>query len=99
MSIFRSLFTLLLNAFKVNNKNWFGQVMSGVGFGLATVTGLNIFVDYYKSRALEQFGELGTFAGLLGLAGIDKAVSVIIGAYIASVYIKTFASSLKAVKR
>lgn len=99
MSLFRSLYSLIIEAFKINNKNWLGQVIAGAGIGLASTTGLSLFVDYYKVKALTEFGKLGSFSGLLGLAGIDKAVSILIGAYICSVYIKTFASTLKVVKR
>ncbi|OOS02664.1 hypothetical protein B0189_10015 [Moraxella cuniculi] len=88
-----------MTALKVNNRNWFAQVMAGVGFGVITVVGTTSFVDYYKVKAIEEFGKLGAFSGLLGLAGVDKAISIIIGAYIANVYIKTFASTLKVVKR
>ncbi|RKL73267.1 DUF2523 family protein [Moraxella catarrhalis] len=97
--MFKSLFSLILTAGKNISKNFFGRVMMGAGFGLVTISGLNAFVDYYKVRALEQFGELGAFSGLLGLAGIDKAVSIMIGAYVASVYIKTFGASVRAIKR
>ena len=97
--MFRSLFSLIIETFKINNKSWLGQVLAGAGIGLASTASLNFFVDYYKAKALVEFGNLGAFSGLLGLAGIDKAASIIIGAYIASVYIKTFASALKVVKK
>lgn len=97
--MFKSLFSLILTAGKNISKNFFGRVMMGAGFGLVTISGLNTFVDYYKAKTLQQFGNLGAFSGLLGLAGIDKAVSIIIGAYIASVYIKTFGASIRAIKK
>lgn len=99
MSVFRNLYALLIQIFKINNKNWLGQIIAGSGIGLATTVGLTAFVDYYKTKALLEFGKLGAFSGLLGLAGIDKAISVILGAYVCSVYIKTFASSLRVVRK
>lgn len=93
--IFAWLATLLKNV----TDSWLGQVLLGAGLGLATVTGFSAFSDYYKSQAISEFGQLGPVTGLLGLAGVDKAISIVIGAYLASVYIKTFASGLKVVKK
>lgn len=96
---FKVLFDWLSTLLRTNNKNWISQIFKGTGLGLVTITSLNIFIDYYKNIAIQKFGELGAFSGLLGLAGIDKAISVIIGAYIASVYIKIFASGLRVVQK
>lgn len=97
--MFKSLYNLIVNILRSNNNNWFAQIFAGSAVGIATISGLDIFVDYYKSRALAEFGNLGSVSGLLGLAGLDKAVSIIIGAYIASVYIKTFAVGLRMIKK
>jgi len=95
----RSIFAWLATLLKNLTDSWLGQVLLGAGLGLATVTGLSVFTDYYKQQALDNFGQLGTVTGLLGLAGVDKAISILIGAYLASVYIKTFAAGLKVVKK
>lgn len=97
--MFKVLFKWLNNLLRVNNQNWLAQILAGGGIGLATIAGLNIFIDYYKSMALSEFGQLGAVSGLLGLAGVDKAISIIIGAYLASVYIKTFASGLRVIRK
>ncbi|WP_323842846.1 DUF2523 family protein [Moraxella sp. Pampa] len=97
--MFKVLFNWLNTLVRSNNQNWLAQILTGSGIGLVTITGFNAFIDYYKSKALHELGELGAVSGLLGLAGIDKAISIIIGAYLASVYIKTFASGLRVVKK
>lgn len=97
--MFKVLFNWLNNLARANNKNWLAQILTGSGIGLATITGFNMFIEYYKSKALYELGELGAVSGLFGLAGIDKAISIIIGAYLASVYIKTFATGLRVVKK
>lgn len=97
--MFKVLFKWLNNLIRINNQNWLAQILAGGGIGLATIAGLNIFIDYYKSMALSEFGQLGAVSGLLGLAGVDKAISIIIGAYLASVYIKTFASGLRVIRK
>lgn len=93
------MFTRLLSLLTANNKAWLYQVLAGAGLGLATTTAFNAFLNYYKNKAIYELGQLGEVAGLLGLAGLDKAISIIIGAYLASVYIKTFATGLKVVKK
>jgi uncharacterized BrkB/YihY/UPF0761 family membrane protein len=95
----RAIFTFLATLIANNNKSWIAQILTGAGLGLASFAALTMFVDYYKSKALDSFGALGSVTGILGLAGVDKAISILIGAYLASVYIKTFASSLKIVKK
>ena len=93
------IFAWLSTFFTNSNKSWLAQILAGAGIGLASMTAFTAFADYYKSQAIQQFGELGLVSGLLGLAGLDKAISIVIGAYLASLYIKTFASSLKVVKK
>lgn len=93
------IFAWLATFFKNLSNSWLGQVLLGAGIGLTTVSGFNLYISYYKERAISEFGQLGAFTGILGLAGIDKAISIVIGAYLASVYIKTFATGLKVVKK
>lgn len=95
MSLFAGLKTLLSN----NSKNFIIQALAGAGLGVATTAGLTAFVDYYKAQAIANLGQLGAVTGLLSLAGVDRAISIIIGAYLASVYINTFATGLRIVKR
>lgn len=97
--MFKTLFTYLHTLLNNISQSWLGQVLTGAGLGLMTIGGVNAFVDYYKQQALENFGQLGAISGLMGLSGVDKAISILIGAYIASVYIKTFATGLKVVKK
>lgn len=93
------IFSALATLFANNNKSWLAQVLMGAGLGLVSITALTSFVDYYKAQALANLGQLGTVTGLLGLAGVDKAISIIVGAYLASMYIKTFAAGLKVAKK
>lgn len=94
-----SIFTKILSTLSVNNKSWLAQVLAGAGLGLASTASFNAFVDYYKSQAISNFGQLGAVSGLLGLSGVDRAISMIIGAHLAGVYIKTFATGLRLIKK
>lgn len=90
---------LLRTVLSNSNKSWLIQVLAGSGLGLATTVGFNTFIDYYKLKTIAELGRLGGVSGLLSIAGVDKAISIIIGAYLASVYINTFASSLRLIKK
>lgn len=95
----RTLMGLLKTTLANNNQSWLVQVLAGAGLGLASTASFGVFIDYYKVKTIASLGQLGAVSGLLSLAGMDKAISIIIGAHMASVYINTFASSLKLVKK
>lgn len=84
---------------KNNNAQWLTQILAGAGLGLVTATGLSVFADYYIQKAIAGLSTLGNLAGIAGLFGLDTAISMIIGAYLASIYISTFAAGLRLVKK
>lgn len=92
-------FTKLQNVLFAGNKSWLSQILAGAGLGLVSTAVLTTFIDYYKSQAIANLGQLGLVSGILGLSGLDKALSIVIGAYLAGVYIKTFAAGLKVIKK
>lgn len=92
-------FTKLQNVLFAGNKSWLSQILTGAGLGLVSTAVLTTFIDYYKSQAIANLGQLGLVSGILGLSGLDKALSIVIGAYLAGVYIKTFAAGLKVIKK
>lgn len=94
-----SFFTKLQNVLFSGNKSWLSQVLTGAGLGLISTAALTGFVDYYKTNAIDNLGQLGLVSGILGLSGLDTAISIIVGSYLAGVYIKTFASGLKVIKK
>lgn len=92
-------FLKLQNVLFAGNKSWLAQILAGAGIGLATTAALTGFVTYYKTQAVANLGQLGLVSGILGLSGLDTAISIVIGSYLAGVYIKTFAAGLKVVKK
>lgn len=90
---------LLAALLKNNNGAWLSQVLTGAGLGLASFAALNGFIDYYQAKLLTSMSGMGQVTGLLGIAGVDDAISMIIGAHLASAYIATFAAGVKVVKK
>lgn len=90
---------LLSALLKNNNGVWISQILTGAGLGLASFAGLNMFINYYQGKLIASMSNMGQVTGLLGIAGVDDAISMIIGAHLASAYIATFAQGLKVVKK
>lgn len=95
----RAFFAWLATFFANNNRSWIAQILTGAGLGLASMAAFGVFLDYYKNLALSNLGNLGAVAGLLGIGGVDKSISIVLGAYFASLYIKQFAAGLKVVRK
>lgn len=73
----------------------FKRVMLGAGLGLANTAIVLTIINYYVGKLtshLNSFGVAGEFANgalsLLGIAGVDVALSLVIGAYIVKFTIK-----------
>lgn len=60
----------------------FKKVLVGAGLGLVSGGTVLLVVNYYVAKIVSQAGALGTMAGILHLAGVDKAISIIIGAIV-----------------
>ncbi len=95
----RAFFASLATFFANNNRSWIAQILTGAGLGLASMAAFGVFLEYYKNLALSNFGNVGAVAGLLGIGGVDKSISIILGAYFASLYIKQFAAGLRVIKK
>lgn len=95
----RAFFAWLATFFANNNRSWIAQILTGAGLGLASMAAFGVFLDYYKNLALSNLGNLGAVAGLLGIGGVDKSISIVLGAYFASLYIKQFAAGLRVIKK
>lgn len=61
-----------------------GRVLTALGVGWITFSGVTSAVDSVRSGALSAWGSLpGDIAALFGLAGIDEGIGVILGAVVA----------------
>lgn len=95
----RAFFASLATFFANYNRSWISQILAGAGLGLVTATSFSVFLDYYKNLAISNLGNIGAVAGLLGIAGVDKSICIVLGAYFATLYIKQFAAGLRVIKK
>lgn len=80
--------------------SFFKDILLGMGMGLVASGGLKYIFDYYISKfvsTLPQFGQ--GLIGLVGLSGLDKAISIVIGAYMINILLKAGGISLKSFKK
>lgn len=81
---------------------WFGtnflaRVLAGAGLAIAGSYTFGLFIDYFLDRALGLLSGI-PMVGLLGVAGIDKAISILITATMIKVYLLTVAQGVNIVK-
>lgn len=74
------------------------RVLVGAGFAVVGSLSFGVFVNYFINKLLLQLSNI-PFIGLLGLAGIDKAISIMISAVLIRVYLSTVVQSVKIVKK
>lgn len=71
------------------------KLLIGAGLGLAAATFFKVLIQMYVDRAVQNIGALpGTVLQLLGLFGLDKALSIIIGALIMRAAINAMSISI-----
>lgn len=70
------------------------QALLGAGLGLVTSTVILTMVNKYISTAITNMSAVGSIAGLMGLAGLDVAMSILIGAIVCRATISTLSTSI-----
>lgn len=76
----------------------FARILTSIGFAVLGSLTFSQFIEYFLSKALSALTHV-PFIGLVGLAGIDKAISIYITAVMIRVYLSTATQSLKLVKK
>lgn len=71
------------------------KMLLGAGLGVASTAISLSIINYYISKVIDSVQAVSSFAGLgtalvslLGLAGVDVAISIIIGAYVVKYTVK-----------
>jgi hypothetical protein len=71
------------------------QALAGAGLGLFTSTFVLTILNKYIASAESSFTGLASFASLLGIAGCDQALSIVVGAMVYRVTVNSLALSFR----
>lgn len=90
------MFSILSNMLKGINKGWLKQALLGAGLTLGTAAGsmtfINQLIGMFKSNSSSIPSDI---LSLAHIAGFDYAISIILGAIVASVALNAGALSLR----
>lgn len=75
----KGLSALLYKVMDVGSNNFVRSFLTSLGMGIATGAGIYLLIDSYISQAVQR-AESVPYVGLLGLFGIDTALSILLGA-------------------
>ncbi len=74
--------------------NFIGRILTGAGLALVGNYTFGKFIDYFVSKAISSLNAI-PMVGLLGVAGIDKAISILITGIMIKVFLATATQGLK----
>lgn len=90
------MFSILANMLKGINKGWLKQMLLGAGLTLGAAAGsmtfINQLIGMFRSNASSIPADI---LGLAHVAGFDYAISIILGAIVASVAMNAGSLSLR----
>lgn len=78
--------------------SFFARILTGAGFAILGSITFSNFINYFVDKLIAQLSDI-PFVGLLGLAQVDKAISIMIAAVLIRVYLSTLVQSVKIVKK
>lgn len=78
--------------------NFFAKILTSIGFAVLGAMTFTHFIEYFINKAINQLGSI-PMIGLLGIAGVDTAISIMITSVMIKVYLSTVVQSLKIVKK
>ncbi len=73
---------LLFIALSFFASSFLKQALLGAGLGLLSGVFVLTLVNQYIGQAVTSMSSIGSVAGLMGLAGLDVALSIVIGAVV-----------------
>lgn len=77
--------------------NLIGRALAGAGLAIAGSYTFGLFIDYFINKALAMLNNI-PMVGLIGVAGIDKAISILLTAVMIKVYLATVSQGINIVK-
>lgn len=78
-----SIWSNVVNVANVILHSGIKRLLLGAGLGLTSGAVVLVVFNYYLTKFINTFDMIDSdYIGLLGLMGVDKAVSMIVGAYV-----------------
>lgn len=78
-----SIWSNVVNVGNVILHSGIKRLLLGAGLGLTSGAVVLVVFNYYLTKFINTFDMIDSdYIGLLGLMGVDKAVSMIVGAYV-----------------
>lgn len=77
--------------------NFLGRVLAGAGLAIAGSYTFGMFINYFINKALGMLSSI-PMVGLIGVAGIDKAISILLTAAMIRIYLATVSQGINIVK-
>lgn len=78
--------------------NFLARVLLGAGLVLVTSFTFDKYIHYFLNKAFAMIDNIPT-SGLLGLAGIDDAISILISALLVRVYLFGLSQGVKVMQK
>lgn len=92
-----SIWSNVVNVGNVILHSGIKRLLMGAGLGLTSGAVVLVVFNYYLTKFINAFDMIDSdYIGLLGLMGVDKAVSMIVGAYVIRLTILSTRLSIRA---
>ena len=75
-----NLFKKLLDSF---TDGFLSKMLKGAGLSLGTSIAISTILSFLIAKFVDSFGAMGSVVGLIGVSGLDQAVSIVIGGMVA----------------
>lgn len=74
------LFKKLLDSF---TDGFLGKMLKGAGVSLGTSIAISTILTFLIGKFIASFGAMGSIVSLVGVSGLDQAISIVIGGMVA----------------
>lgn len=76
IKLFKKLFDSVTDGF-------LGKMLKGAGVSLTTSIAISTILSFLIAKFIASFGAMGSVVGLIGVSGLDQAISIVIGGMVA----------------
>lgn len=89
---------LIFGAMAWFSTNLLTRLLAGAGLAIAGNYTFGLFVDYFLNKGIGLLADI-PMIGLIGIAGIDDAISILITGAMIQIYLNSVSQAVKVVKK